>query len=74
MTGDLKSTTTVGPQNDCVNAISIHPYSSIIASTTGQRHFDQMYEDNIKNDSHNSDESVHKSTVQIWNINRALGN
>ena len=30
---------------DCVNSVTLHPYSSLMVTATGQRHFDESYSD-----------------------------
>lgn len=68
---------------DCVNSATIHPYSALVVTTTGQRHFDEKFdEDNddkaatavskIKESSRNvstGNQSVqYSSGIQLWSL------
>ena len=32
-----------GNRRDCINSVSVHPYSSLLIGSSGQRHFDNQY-------------------------------
>lgn len=62
---------------DCLNSVSVHPYSSIAVSTSGQRHFEDS-NNNSLDDSDLLDNQVEQSKddltlpknsgIQIWNL------
>lgn len=79
----LSSSMTSDPASirDCVNAVSCHPFCSLLVSSTGQRHFDNRDHDEADSDSDNdciastrlprsysSDSGSWCSGVQLWSI------
>lgn len=69
---------------DCVNSVSIHPYSSLMVTTTGQRHFNECDDDAGVGPSSIIDVSANKrysngadkylkysSGIQLWSLPKA---
>ena len=52
--------------NDCLNGVSIHPFYPIIATSSGQFHFDEEYQD--------EDDSVvpSENSLNLWWIGKSV--
>ena len=60
---------------DSINSVSFHPYSSMLITSTGQRHFKDAFDDNdddspVCGDGGSEAEGItsYSSGVQLWSI------
>ena len=61
---------------DCINSATIHPYSSLLVTASGQRHFDETYDDELDGDRNLirsvSEPMKYSSGLQLWSLPKML--
>jgi len=55
--------------SDCVNGVSLHPWRPILATTSGQRHFDQYDSDEGGNEN-NLNKDCQEFSMKFWNFDQ----
>jgi telomerase Cajal body protein 1 len=55
--------------SDCVNGVSLHPWKSLLATCSGQRHFDSGVSDD-EEDGKSSENVSKEFSFKIWNLSQ----
>lgn len=61
---------------DCINSATIHPFSSLLVTASGQRHFDETYDDDVNDQNTTGNPEAkpmkYSSGLQLWSLPKLL--